>query len=595
MPERNWVLRFPGTIDKNILQATTNSWASGRDTARTLSSAPTETNRLRIALAWTGIYSLLSCLTGAFFMSDTVDYVGAVYGHDLGSNNSLWEFGHLFWRPLGWILLHSVGPWVGSFTGTDRRVEVTYLFVALNWLAGLACVLLLRAVLGRFSIRPAAANFATLAFLFSLAFLNYIHSGSSYIPGLAFLLLGFYLLSVPAPSESFALRPVWAACALALAVCLWFPYVFAVPGALATPLFHHEAKKSSWAFTLRTTVYCLILGLASYGVVLAALGIVTPEAVFRWITTESREIGGVHGPARTIFGLCRSFISMGGDGVLFKRFLLHDPYNSVTMLDLLRASLSKLFLFYAFLFAMLTQLTHSGNRKILWLCLGSATPVIVFALFWYGGDMERYLPLYPAFFFAVGYSLSTDRIPRYLTWLAGTFLLVAAFSNFGATSNFTLRQEQRRVEERMREVIPLLRPGSRVVLLDIHDELENFGRSFPFHPIVGGQMLRTFPLLNIGTLQTTHWRQDFAVVVLTNWRYGNDIWISKRILETRPHRDWNWVEGADPRATWPMIRSSFTRFDYGRSAGDEDGFLLLLPTDKNKTIIDSFRHGDATL
>jgi hypothetical protein len=44
-----------------------------------------------------------------------------------------------------------------------------------------------------------------------------------------------------------------------------------------------------------------------------------------------------------------------------------------------------------------------------------------------------------------------------------------------------------------------------------------------------------------------------------------------------------------------MIRSYFTRFDYGRSAGDEDGFLLLLPTDKNKSIIDSFRNGDATL
>jgi hypothetical protein len=36
-----------------------------------------------------------------------------------------------------------------------------------------------------------------------------------------------------------------------------------------------------------------------------------------------------------------------------------------------------------------------------------------------------------------------------------------------------------------------------------------------------------------------------------------------------------------------MMRSSFPQLACGRSAGDEDGFLLLLSAEKNEAIIDS--------
>ena len=62
-----------------------------------------ENSRLRTALPWIAIYTLVSQLTGAFFMADTVDYIADVYRHYSGVNNTLWEFGHLIWRPLGWF------------------------------------------------------------------------------------------------------------------------------------------------------------------------------------------------------------------------------------------------------------------------------------------------------------------------------------------------------------------------------------------------------------------------------------------------------------------------------------------------------------
>ena len=200
--------------------------------------------------------------------------------------------------------------------------------MALNWLAGLACVLLLRACLRRFSIRPITANLCTLAFLFSDGFLNYIHAGSPYIPGLAFLLLGFYLLAGPIEAAPSPWPPVCAAGALALAVCLWFPYIFAVPGFLATPLFYRRDSHSSGALALRTTIYCLIMGLVAYGLVLARLGLFTPDAIFGWVMVEPTAITGVHGTTRAIFGLARSFINMGDDAVLFKRFLLHPSSDA---------------------------------------------------------------------------------------------------------------------------------------------------------------------------------------------------------------------------------------------------------------------------
>ena len=83
-------------------------------------------------------------------------------------------------------------------------------------------------------------------------------------------------------------------------------------------------------------------------------------------------IGGVGGPAPLIFGFARSFINMGDDGILFKRFLLHDPYNPVSLFDLLRLSLFKYLLFYAFLVWSFKRLV--SNPKVLWMCLMTASP-----------------------------------------------------------------------------------------------------------------------------------------------------------------------------------------------------------------------------
>lgn len=532
-------------------------------------------------LAWSAAYVLLTSLTGAFFMADTVDYVVSAVRHEQGVNWMFWDFRHLFWRPLGWFIFHCSTYFIHYSDFAGMRAAVTRIFISLNWCAGLASVLLLRQLLRRFCRNEWAVNFSLLAFLFAQGFLNYIHSGSSYTFGLFLLIAGMYFLGATTTGPS-PRRIVAGALALALSVCFWFPYFFAMLGALSTPLF---VSRRNWRVAAKAALLCLCFGTLFYGAVILHLRLGTTAALKTWITTGAADVAGVRGPTRTIFGLARSFINMGQDGVLYKRFLLRDPYNHVSAAELLRLSIVKLAIFYLLLLAVcLTLWRSSESRPILWLFLLGAVPVITFGLYWYGGDVERYLPLYPFFFIALAAALQ----PAHAKWtrtMAVVFLAVAIISNISVTSALKLKHQEQTSEARVQPLLPLYRPHSRVVLVDIHDDLENFERSFPFAPLVSRSGLSFYPLLNPGTPQTLEWRQDFAQIATAVWQRGGDVWLSRRLFEQRPRRDSAWVEGADVHVKWSEVPACFSQLDLGKSAGGEDGFVLLQPDQKDRALL----------
>ena len=142
-------------------------------------------------------YVFATLLTDARFMADTSDYVDSIVAREGGSYYNFWEFGHLIWRPLGWLLWQAAEPVARLFdAGADTRAGVTWLLVALNWVAGLLCVLLFNALAARLLPRRLwIASVATVALVFSHGFLNNAQIGSSYIPGLAFVLAGLYFMT----------------------------------------------------------------------------------------------------------------------------------------------------------------------------------------------------------------------------------------------------------------------------------------------------------------------------------------------------------------------------------------------------------------
>jgi hypothetical protein len=199
---------------------------------------------------------------------------------------------------------------------------------------------------------------------------------------------------------------------------------------LLAPLLLDGITRDRLRLVAQTT---LITGLAVGGIFgLAALsqGLYTVAGVRDWIASSSHGAAN-RGLPRAALGFARSFISLGNDGILFKRFLVRDPFNPVSLTDLLRVSLWQLGLFYLFIGALLLTLVRKppGRRYLLYWLAGSL-PVLIFGVLWQGGDMERYLPLYPALFLVLGYALEQGQ--RWFRAVALSFFVLAALANLWA-------------------------------------------------------------------------------------------------------------------------------------------------------------------
>lgn len=534
------------------------------------------------------IYVLATLLTNAYFMADTYDYVDSIVSYAGGGYYDFWEFGHLFWRPLGWALFMLWGPLTSLAVGDGARPNVTLTLMLVSWFAGLLSVCSLHGIVSRFCRRAWVTSLVAIGFIFSHGFLNFAQSGSSYVPGLSMLLLGLYLLTRRTASvRNEYSTAVLAGLAFAGSVCLWFPYVLAMPGALASPLFLFGFDRRRWRLVILTSVVAGIFIAAAYAVVaVGALGINTIAGFKAWMSAASHDTD-IKGFTRMVFGFARSFIYMGNDGILFKRYLLSDPFNQVTLFDLLRLSLWKLGLFYLFLAALAISLLSSNQgRRVAGLLILSAAPVILFAIAFDGGAIERYLPLYPAVFLGLSFSLCSDRQMRLPKYVVLIFLAAVVITNVAAMARPVLNRQQEVTAARISQVVQSLKPNSRVLVVTWQDDLINFSRSFPFHPLNRTGNLRIGALVTPGTTFTADWRAGFATQTRETWNQGGDMWVSRRALNPRPRPEWNWTEGDDKRVSWPEFQEFFSQLDLGESVGGEDGFVLIPPTEKNRELLD---------
>ena len=378
------------------------------------------------------LYLLASVFTSAYFMGDTFDYSQSIVVRAAGRDYFFWEFGHLLWRPLGFVLFRVSAPLTRQFVGQDAQTSATLVLLGLSWIGGLVSVLSLYGILNRFCRKKWPVVITILAFISAQAFLNYFHSGAPYIPGLSLVLLAMYLLVAQGNKDkpSF-LVAVLAGASLAGSGLLWFPYVLAIPAALLTPLLLFGFSKQRLKLSLLAAIVGAIIGGAVYFAVMAHIGIHNVDGLRAWMEKTSRSTGSSNkGISKTIFGFARSFINMGNDGMLFKRYLLHDPFNPVSVLDLVRLSLWKLLAFYLFLFFILLSLITSTNgRRLLVLFMINVLPVIAFAIYWQGGDPERYLPLYPLLFIAVAWALDTEQVRRLFKYPLVLFVLAMIVTN----------------------------------------------------------------------------------------------------------------------------------------------------------------------
>lgn len=547
-------------------------------------------------------YALATWLTNARIMGDTLYYVDSIlrvrtggqkfsFWEPLG-NYSFYEFGHLLWRPFGYLVVALYELLTGSggaSTAADGRVRVTLVLVAVNWVAGLACVLSLQGLLRRLNVGGWVLIAVTISFICGHAFLNFGQTGSSYIPALAALLLGMYLLARAGAAEEEEGR-VWpqallAGLALACAIGFWFPFVWAIPAALLLPLlfFGHDRRRLLLVALAAVACGAFVLLMYTLAVTLG-LGITDVTTFKAWVASSSHGLANNRGVPQVVLGFARSFIEMGDDNIIFKRFLLRDPYNVVSAFDLLRLSLWKLALFYLALLAVVCALLRkrAENWRMLALLALGSVPVLAFALLWQGTPLERYLPLYPVFFLAVAYALqSPERFARWLRPVVLVFMAAAVVSNLSALSVGRVNRVPEAATERTRELLPVLKPQSTVV--EVHEELKDLQWAYPLHPL--NRVLRVYSAVSLGTSSTAEWREDFARQTLLVWNAGGDVWLSKRVLEVRPRAELSWVEGADPRVKWKDVHTFFAQLEAGERIGNADGFVLVARTPRNEQLL----------
>src|SRR3989454_535531 len=535
--------------------------------------------------AWFRRYSLVlvaylgaTWVTDAHFMGDTVGYAEAILA------SRLWEFGHVLWYPLGWSLSQLFMPASRFMVAADARTNVIMTLMTISWLAGLLSVFMLHGVVRKISQRDWVANVATIGLVFSQGFLHFAHTGCSYVAGLSLLLTGIYLsVTDEEPPRWSSARGWGSGVALAGAVGLWFSYALSIPAALAFPLVVLEPFRRRWRFVGESALAFAFATVLVYGSAAALQGIHTVAGLREWVASSAHGISGMNGVPRMVFGLSRSFINMGNDGMMFKRFVVQDPLNPVLLSDIFRLSLWKLSLFYVVLGSMAVTLLRSGrSRRILALLVLNGVPVLLFAVFWEGGAIERYLLLYPVFFVSLAYCLSSDRSSPLFKICGVAFMTAATISNVGAMATSVLAHRQDQVATRIKELQPLLKPQSLVATVHQQDELWAFYWTFPFHPTNRRGSLSVYHVVEQGTTQVLQWRQRFASRTLSVWATGGDVWVSKRVLSPRPRSEWNWVEGDDPRVSWADIYGFFLRLERGTSVGGDDGFELLLSSPQNR-------------
>lgn len=542
-----------------------------------------------------GLYIIILVLTRPADYVDSMSYAKHIVDHQehraAPNNDPLWEFGHPLWRPLGlvvWSLFR--GPLDAPFGG-EKIFGVLSGLVALNILGGLIAVALMFMLLARIGrSAPVAALLAT-GFAATNAIINYSQTGMAYVVGIACQLAGLYLICRAIQREQLALKQaILAAVPLGLSIAIWFPYILPMAGLLCFALlWTTDGKPPVWkrraVFTLQIGAGIAALVVLSYIGVMTAAHIHSVDNARQWVARARHEIQPTRGVLRTVGGIPRGFFWLGGGSTVWKEKLFGGGRSHISAGDLLRAGIWKLALVYAILLLTCIQLWKSVRGRALMICLAvAAVPVLWFAAFVFDpSPPERFLALFPLLFCGFAIILS-DRNSISARIAIPVFVVAMLAVNCSAMLRFRAEPQMQQVAVRLQTIVPKMGPNDYVLALASTEGTFRFLAEHPFAPESRTQF-QFYPVIEKNTIKLVTWRQRAADLMLNVWRSGGHVWLSRQLLAQTPKLEWNWVEGDDPRIRWPELPAFFGQLQLGEPFGGPDGFVEVLPSDKNKQLL----------
>jgi len=229
-----------------------------------------------------------------------------------------------------------------------------------------------------------------------------------------------------------------------------------------------------------------------------------------------------------------------------------------------------------------------AGRRALALLVLTAIPVVGFALKWQGGDLERYLAMFPALFLAIGVSASL--LARRATPIAAAIAVLFVALNVPAISRAKRDAQCASLTARLQSVPRL--EGRPTVLFTPHelDEISTFRNRCPDAALVKeAKPPRAFGLAMANNENAATWRAELARRAESTWAEGGRVWISRRAFVATPPASWKWAEGDDPRLHWKDFPEYFAQVDVGPPVGGEDGFVEVLPTPRTREAVARLR------
>ncbi len=531
---------------------------------------------------------------------DTRDYITDVIRYKLSGGSAppslLWEFGHLLWRPLGYACWQSTAPLTSMWFHGNPMMEVAAVFWAFNFISGLCLVFVVLAIARRLGVKQTVAPVVAFSVLGCSAVLNYLHSGTSYIPGLALQMIGlWFVLKAVQDDHGRIVNAVWSGFAMALACALWFPYFFGIPAILMAAFLlpaHDNAQVRTERHGMVLFAYVLSATTA-FGVAFFAAGAVLAHVasvsqLHDWIVSSGHGMTAHQRLLRFPTGLARTFFYLGDEGLTIKRFVFKDPYAPVNWL-VIAGGLWKIILVFLALGAIAVALFRNRNsRWALAVALGGIVPTLLFALLLFEtSSAERYLPMFAGLVTAVCVLIRNRGVPRLAVYLLAVFVSAMIGVNLYAYAG-KLPSEAKQSSARFALLHDHIDHGGVAMVLSVSDSLGVYLDRHPFNPQNQPNALPLYDVIGVHAHELGSWEADSSCELLQTWDTGANVLLSKRLVANAPKPDWGWVENDDPTATnWVHLRDFFKQLDIDANFGNADGFVQIARSAKNQRIVET--------
>lgn len=551
------------------------------------------------------LFVILWCTKG-FFLGDTTVYVSEITDYlresPVGLRSVLWDFGHLLWRPLGWILVRITAPILAPLTGWETGVICSLVLVGVSMVCGFLTVLLWYSIVLGITASRLIAFVIAIGFACANSFLTYIHAGASYVPGLFCVTLAVWLIRKKVSgTEPRAALIAASATATAVAALLWIPYSLSVPGIIFAGVWPGTGpvrlaalvKPDARRFMARFVLVFLLWLCVGFGIGAWARGIHSVQQARDWAIRSAHGWSQTERVKRLATGIPRSFLYLGNDAILYRRFLRKDPYAPVSVWVLVRGSLWKIFVFTLFAGCLLYELTRRTTGSwALWLTVAGGLPVLLFAvLIFEPTSPERYFPAFPFLILAVACCLRDfPRTHRPSQLCIVAFLACMVFMNLYFMDR---RRMDREDAVSLARVAPLQARHNQQDLIAVitnQDDLRVACNRSLFSSVNRPIPLRLHEIIVFATVGLPAWREEFAEQANTAWSRGGEVWVSKRAWQPRPRSEWNWVENEDKRVSWKQIAEFFNALATDGDLGGFDGFLRVQCNQANRALLELSSH-----